>query len=202
MYFDEKAFQWDTPHVLERSAAQARLLCEHWGERDLETALEFGCGTGTVTYALGDRAARFIGYDTSENMLEVYRSKAPSERYTTVSSLAEIPAASLDVVFTSMVLHHVENVRETLATLAEKLRPGGLLSVLDLDAGSESFHHGVDVQVFHHGFAREEFAKLLQELGFTVLKFETAYEGVKVREDGTENPYRTFLITAEKGAAA
>ncbi|MDO5077340.1 class I SAM-dependent methyltransferase [Corynebacterium sp.] len=201
MYFNENAFQWDTPERLRRANILAERIREHWGTNELTTVLEFGCGTGAISYALGDRAENFLGFDTAEKMLSIYRQKADSSRHRAVENLADVGAGTVDAVVTSMVLHHVPDVPDTLATLAEKLRPGGLLTVIDLDARCEFFHQDMDVEVFHHGFDREEFSGSLRAAGLVVQRMETMVEAVKALKDGTEHPYSMFIVTASKPAA-
>lgn len=198
MFFNEQAKTWDTPQSLQRAKALAELLQNHWGSKKLSTVLEFGCGTGSLTFALGDSSEQYIGYDTAENMLEIYREKAPSDRYTTIESLDQVSDSSLDAVYTSMVLHHVDNIDFVLEQFAAKLKPGGLLSVIDLDAGSESFHKGINVEVFHHGFQRETFADIVAGHGFEVLRIETAFNGVKELPDGGQRDYTMFILTGHK----
>lgn len=98
-------------------------------------ALDVGCGTGSFTRLLADRAARVDAIDLSPGMIEVARKR--SEGRSNVSfEVADLLDAPLeperyDVIASLATLHHVP-LEPALTRFAEALRPGGTLLVLDL----------------------------------------------------------------------
>jgi ubiquinone/menaquinone biosynthesis C-methylase UbiE len=78
---------------------------------DLELIVDLGCGTGRFTQPLADRfAAKLIGIDPSERMLDVARAKLSNARVEFLQASSEnLPLldGSADMVFMSMVLHHL-----------------------------------------------------------------------------------------------
>jgi ubiquinone/menaquinone biosynthesis C-methylase UbiE len=105
-----------------------------------ESVLDLGCGTGTLAIQVKERvpAARVLGLDGDPAMLIRARAKA---RYQGVSVRFDerlswnlpYPAASIDVVLSTLFFHHLDQVgrSRTLAEVVRVLRPGGRLHVGD-----------------------------------------------------------------------
>jgi len=98
------------------------------------TAVDFGCGAGRITHVLAEDFERVIGVDVSPEMAELARRASPPNVEVAVVDGIEIPleAGSVDGVFTSHVLQHLEDrpaVREALSEMGRVLRPGGSLMV-------------------------------------------------------------------------
>lgn len=95
------------------------------------TVLDFGCGSGQSAVALRARGARLIALDISPHLLEVARKRLEAHALTgdTEFVLASghqmpIPDASVDVVFGSAILHHLD-LRHAATEVHRVLRPGG-----------------------------------------------------------------------------
>ena len=102
--------------------------------------VDVGCGPGVVTCALAAhlRAATVTGLDSSGELLARVRRRAAAEgldgRVATVVGNLEHdlpPLAPADLVWASMVVHHVDDTVATLRRLAEALRPGGTLVLIE-----------------------------------------------------------------------
>ncbi len=95
--------------------------------------LDLGCGTGRFTAPLAIRfAARVCGLDLSEKMLSVARQTLGDSGATLVRAAAEaIPFSGgvFDVVFVSMVLHHIRSSAGAVAEMRRVLKTGGRLIV-------------------------------------------------------------------------
>ncbi len=81
-------------------------------DQSIKAILDLGCGTGRFTEALQARFdANVIGLDPSEKMLEQARSKGHDRRVQYETGRAEsipLPDDSVDLVFMSMIFHHLE----------------------------------------------------------------------------------------------
>lgn len=97
------------------------------------TVLEIGCGIGRMTARLAELYGQVIGLDISATMLERARivlRDAPNVRlvHGNGKDLAGIADASVDAVFSYIVLQHIPTADGQLAYLREVrrvLRPGG-----------------------------------------------------------------------------
>jgi SAM-dependent methyltransferase len=98
-----------------------------------ERALDFGCGVGRLTRALGGRFQDAVGIDISAEMVRLAR-ELNAERncrfeLNVTPDLAAFESDSLDFVYSALVLQHlprVELIRSYLAEFLRVLRPGGL----------------------------------------------------------------------------
>lgn len=113
------------------------------------TAVDVGCGTGTFALALRRRRpdARAIGVDGDDQVLALARAKPGAEGVEWRAGLAQelpLPAASADVVTTSLVLHHLlpGDKRRALAEMRRILRPDGHLHVADWGRPSDPLTSG------------------------------------------------------------
>lgn len=91
---------------------------------------DLGCGFGWFCrWARAQGAANVLGVDVSENMLARAATFGTDEaigyRLADLESL-ELPAASFDVVFSSLTLHYIVDLHGLLATVARALLPGGM----------------------------------------------------------------------------
>src|SRR5690606_12222852 len=101
------------------------------------------------------------------------------------------------LIYSSMTLHHVEDVQGLLKTLAHHLRPGGRVALADLDAEDGGFHREA-TGIAHHGFARDTFARWLRDAGFDNVHLSTAFSARRESDDGSMREYPIFLAVASK----
>lgn len=105
-------------------------------------ALDFGCGAGRLTQALGDHFETVLGIDVAPSMIDLARAHNRhgarcAYEVNDRPDLSRWPDQSFNLIYTSRVLQHIEPrystayVREFVRVLA----PGGYLS-FDLPAGS------------------------------------------------------------------
>ncbi len=92
-----------------------------------ERALDFGCGVGRLTRALGARFERAIGIDISAGMVEQARRlnegfPACEFRLNAAADLAQLDSDSFDLVYSSIALQHVPTVPEVERYITELVR--------------------------------------------------------------------------------
>lgn len=93
--------------------------------------LDLGCGYGWFCrYARDAGAAKTVGLDVSTLMLakarEMTEGAGIEYRQEDLSTL-QLPANSLDLAYSSLALHYLEDIRPLFATLYQALVPGGRL---------------------------------------------------------------------------
>ena len=98
-----------------------------------ERALDFGCGVGRLTRALGGRFDDAVGVDISAEMVRLARElndgRNCSFELNVTADLGAFESDSLDFVYSALVLQHLpgrELIRSYLADFLRVLRPGGL----------------------------------------------------------------------------
>lgn len=180
MYFDDVARTWDDSRRCERAQVLSRAIREAWGGTPKEV-LDFGCGTGLLTFALSPYAAAIYGYDTSSEMQRIFRSKLDLYRTTNVRLLSEeeMKERTFDVIFSSMVFHHIPDIGTKLLGLRRLLAPDGRLMLIDLDKDDGAFHRNEPGFNGHNGFDRNETRRVLESCGFREVSISTVYEGVR-----------------------
>ncbi|MFN3544402.1 MAG: class I SAM-dependent methyltransferase [Thiobacillus sp.] len=204
-HFDSKARQWDENPVFRergRKIAEAVRAAVPL-HRDMR-ALDYGCGTGLLSFPLKDFLGPILMADSSTGMLAVVDEKIAAQGVTNMRTLRldlmsdAPPAERFDLIVTSMTLHHVPDTDRILAIFHELLNPGGYLCVADLDKEDGSFH-GIEVNV-HHGFDRADLTRRAEHVGFGDVRFQTVFSIAKERESGTRD-YPVFLMSARRTSA-
>jgi ubiquinone/menaquinone biosynthesis C-methylase UbiE len=110
-------------------------LVDRWGvPARRRSALDFGCGVGRLTQALGDHFERVQGVDVSPAMLELARKfNRKGDRCAYVWNpehhLRRFPDQSFDLIYSRITLQHIRprHVRAYLREFMRVLAPGGLL---------------------------------------------------------------------------
>ena len=196
--FDSRAREWDKDKMhMERSIAIAAELGRMLPLNHSMKALEYGAGTGILSFLLKDKFSEITLMDNSQEMIKVCVEKL---EYHNARHIKPIwydlehydYAEKFDIIFNQMVLHHVIDVDLILNKFYSLLNPGGHLAIADLFTEDGSFH-GPDVKV-HWGFDPEKLSETLQSLGFKNIEYKTCFE-VK-RDSGIIFP--VFLLTAKK----
>jgi predicted TPR repeat methyltransferase len=193
--FHDKAAEWDTrpvPAQISQGVVQA-MLARVPLSPDL-VVMDFGAGTGLLGGGLAPHVGAIHAVDISAAMLAQLAAKEALRDKVTVHC-QDILAAPLDVdvdlVVSAMAMHHVQDAAALLRALRAHLRPGGRVALADLDAEDGSFHPPGTEGVFHAGFDRDALGRLMAEVGFVDVAFDTA---TVVHKEG--RPYPIFLVTA------
>jgi ubiquinone/menaquinone biosynthesis C-methylase UbiE len=201
--FDERAKDWDSdPKKVERARVVADAIRTVLPLTTDMTALEYGCGTGLLSFALQSDLGQITLADTSQGMLGVLGEKIAAAGVTNLHPVKldlatdTVPASRFDLTYSLMTLHHIADVKDMLEKFHSLLKPGGYLLVADLDKEDGSFHTDGSTDV-HLGFERSELQNMVQAVGFNDVRFSTAYEIRKKVGDG-EKTFPVFLMSARK----
>ena len=201
MDFDSAARTWDTPDKIARSARIADAIAEAVPLDPTWSGFEFGCGTGQLTWQLGDRLGHVTLSDVSDGMLDVAREHAASdpERFVVVNhdlAVAPLPYA-VDVAYSAMALHHIYDTAAVVRNLTSSVKPGGWVALADLDSDPGNHFHddGFDG---HHGVDRHAVVATLAGLGYTDVAQRTAAR-VTREKDGKAREFDVFLVTGRRG---
>jgi len=206
--FAEKAKMWDSnPQVRALadlfSAELNKIVLDHSGL----AILEFGCGTGLVRLRYAVKAASLDMVDASPAMLDVLRAKeeARASHVTvhegTLSMLVgrAVAPESVDWVISNMALHHVEDIPALIGELHRLIKPGGRVTIGELEAEPGTFH--APDMVPHNGFDPHELSRLFEKGGFTLNKTHTFLTMPREDNDGVTRTYSAFILDATRPSA-
>ena len=99
-----------------------------------------------------------------------------------------------DLIFTQMVLHHVEDVASILKRFIELLNSGGYLAIADLYPEDGSFHG--EGFVGHKGFDPKKLSLILRETGFSGIAVRKCYVINRKISETEDKQFDIFLLTA------
>ncbi len=201
--FDDRAKDWDSdPMKVQRARIVADAIRAAVDIQPGMSALEIGCGTGLLSFALREDFASITLADTSQGMLDVLSDKIEAAKAANMRPLRldlvvdPLPAERFDVVYSLMALHHIPDTDRILRRFSEVLNPGGWLAVADLDKEDGSFHTDGSADI-HHGFERHKLQKQVEAAGFTNVHFSNVYTIHKTI--GNEpRAFPLFLMMARK----
>jgi ubiquinone/menaquinone biosynthesis C-methylase UbiE len=201
--FNERAKDWDSdPKKVERARAVADAIRNMIPLSRGMSALEYGCGTGLLSFALQSDFGQITLADTSQGMLDVLADKISALGVDNMRGLRldlavdPLPAQRYHITYSLMTLHHIEDTKDILKKFRDILEPNGYLLIADLDKEDSSFHTDGTTDV-HKGFAREELQAQVESAGFYNVMFTTAYI-IKKKIGDAENSFPVFLMSAQK----
>jgi ubiquinone/menaquinone biosynthesis C-methylase UbiE len=200
--FDDAAATWDDDlgHE-ERQVAVAQAIKEAVDLSPRMSAVDVGGGTGRLSILLADLVGSVVVTDPSAGMVQVARDRIAaaglSDRLRAVQADLTIDRldGTYDVAWSSMALHHVQDLEGLLGYVAGLLVDGGRLSIADLDEDPDGTFHADKVDFDgHHGFNRQRLAEQLARAGFADASFVDATTILK-----GDREFGVFLCTATKG---
>jgi 2-polyprenyl-3-methyl-5-hydroxy-6-metoxy-1,4-benzoquinol methylase len=158
--------------------------------------LDFGAGTGLLSFKIRPHVRSVCGVDLSINMLEQIELKNSDgmEVKPICQDILDNPLEEhFHGIVSSMAMHHVEDTQKLFNTFYSHLRKDGFVAIADLEAEDGSFHsHGND-GVYHFGFDRDTLRQVIENAGFGNVRFHHAYTVEKEVQN-----YPIFLVTAHK----
>lgn len=196
--FDSVAREWDKDKIhTERSVAIAAGLEKMIPLEPGMKALEYGAGTGILSFLLKDRFSEITLMDNSKEMIKVCAEKAEFYRTNHILPIwfdleHKDYDHRFDIIYNQMVLHHVDDYETIIYTFYSMLNPEGYLAIADLYTEDGSFH-GPDVKV-HLGFDPQHLAGIMKNIGFKHIEYQPCFE---VKRD-TGMKYPVFLLVAQK----
>jgi len=202
--FDGEAAAWNEhPGRVKLAKDVARAISQQVALTPQTRVMEFGCGTGLLATQLQPLVHSIVGADTSQGMLDVFKSKIAKLELHNVRAAWIDPAKSdplagnYDLIVSSMTLHHVEVIEPLIAQFHKITAPGGHLCIADLDLEAGRFHDD-NSGVFHFGFDRHRLRNAFMAAGFDEVRDSTAAEMVKPAKSGEMQRFTIFLLTGKK----
>lgn len=200
-HFDRKAKTWDISKDKQvRAKVFADEIIAFLPSNGQWNALEFGCGTGLLSFALKDAMKNITLVDTSEGMIAVLEEKIKQQRITNFKPLQvdlladKTEIAAVDIIYTLMTLHHILDLDRAFSVFHDLLNVDGYLCIADLVEEDGTFHKPELNFDGHHGFNKSQLSDRLRAHGFAVAHYSTPH--VITKENGKRYPL--FLLIAKK----
>lgn len=97
---------------------------------------ELGCGTGPNLVDLAPNAAKVIGIDREQRMLDAAerRTQGLDNIDLRLGGLEDLPLAQgeIDLALCVLVLHHIQDLEQAFSEMARALRPQGRVAITDM----------------------------------------------------------------------
>ena len=195
--FDRLAQEWDLkPERVESAKKVSDKLKSLFTLKGMDI-LDYGAGTGLVTFDLCDEARRVVAMDYSTKMLQEIDKKAQKAGIDNVHTRhhdmnnEDLPKEQFDLFISSMTMHHIEDTKGFLTKAKSSLVKGGYVAITDLELEDGTFHSMGNEDVAHFGFDTQKLKTLFKEMGLEVVLFEIV-EVISKKRD-----YPIFLIVGK-----
>ncbi len=204
MDFDEQAQDWDNdPKKIERAIIFAKEIIDFVQPKQSWNALEFGCGTGLLSYQLRDAFNSIMLADNSPGMMNVLQQKIAKDGIKNFKPLLidlladELRIGQFDVLYTLMTVHHIQDLDKVFKKFNSLVKENGYLCIADLVREDGSFHSEYPEFDGHNGFDRDELMEILLKNGFKTEHYKICYEFEKEIENKARK-YPLFLMICKK----
>ena len=196
-HFKNKSKSWDmNSKRVQNTKGIAELIVKNIRLNSSMELMDFGAGTGLLSYFTAPFVHKIVAVDNSPSMLVEFYAKKDEfdcevevlEKDLSVDSLER----TFSGIISSMTIHHLEDTTALFSKMYAMLDDGGFIAIADLDLEDGSFHSD-NAGVFHYGFERESLENIAKEVGFKNIKFELASTISKPQAEFT-----VFLMTAVK----
>lgn len=201
--FDEKARTWDSnPLYLERSLAIEKIIRQRIPLHSNQIALDYGAGTGILSFLLKDSVKEIILMDNSTEMLKVTDEKIHAVGARNLKALFfdleknDYTADSFDLIYMQMVLHHVQDIEKIIGKFNKMLNNGGSIAIADLYAEDGTFHDPGFTG--HTGFDPDDLIRVLKKTGFKKCTLDPCFIIKRATKTAGLKDFPVFLITASR----
>ena len=196
-YFANKSKTWDmNSKRVQNAKGIAELIVNNIKLNKSMEIMDFGAGTGLLSYFVAPYVEKIVAVDSSPSMLLEFQNKCGQFSCHTELVEKDLSTDTLerkfDGIISSMTIHHLEDIPALFSKFYDMLDEHGFIAIADLDSEDGTFHSDNE-GVFHYGFDRQKLAKYAQDAGFKDVTFSLANKISKPHAEFT-----VFLMTAIK----
>jgi len=150
--------------------------------KNIETALEIGCGNGNGTKLIKKYflPKNIIAIDLDERMIEIAqkRNKDPRVTFKVMdASKLDFPDNCFDAVFDFCIIHHIPNWKDCIEEVKRVLKPKGEFILEEVSI--ETFTKGIGRlwrklldHPYDYMFTPKQFTDYLNQTGFEILNYK------------------------------
>ena len=204
IHFDEEAQYWDQdPEKVKRANLFAKEIIDFIHPDASMKAMDFGCGTGLLSYALKNNFKSITLIDNSPEMISVLEQKIKDENLNNFQPLCfdpmieELELNDFDVIFSSMTIHHIHDLHKIMKIFNSSLKMSGYVCIADLVTEDGTFHSEYPDFDGYKGFDKEKFSLILEKNGFQIEYYKIVFTIEKELNDQLKK-YPLFLTIAKK----
>jgi len=195
--FAHKSKSWDmNSKRVQNAKGIAELIVKNIKLNKSMELMDFGAGTGLLSYFVAPYVKKITAVDNSPSMLLEFQNKCDEFVCDTEVIEKDLSVETLDRKFdgviSSMTIHHLDDTLALFSKFYDMLDDGGFIAIADLDSEDGSFHSD-NAGVHHHGFDREALQLIAEEAGFKEVNFDLASTINK-----PHCTFTVFLLTAVK----
>ena len=196
-HFVHKSKTWDmNSKRVQNAKGIAELIVNNIKLDKTMEIMDFGAGTGLLSYFVAPYVEKIVAVDNSPSMLLEFQNKCDEFSCHTEVLEKDLSTDTLerkfDGIISSMTIHHLEDIPALFSKFYNMLDEHGFIAIADLDSEDGTFHSDNE-GVFHYGFDRQLLARYAQEAGFKDVTFSLANKISKPHAEFT-----VFLMTAIK----
>lgn len=179
--FDNLAKEWDSkPERVETAMNFVQHIRTTLPNSDISNydVVDYGCGSGLVSFGLANNIKSILGLDYSKAMVEKYNQKALNLDFRNLHAIQHninkevINSNQYDLAVTNMTMHHIKDTFRFISILKSSLKNNGYLYISDLITENGSFHGMGNDDVEHFGFDKDTLYKIFKELNFTDINYD------------------------------
>jgi len=189
-HFAHKSKSWDmSSNRVQNAKSIANLIVDNITLSSTMKVMDFGAGTGLLSYFIAPHIDTIVAVDNSPSMLEKFNEK--SVDFSCKTEVLELDLSQKDIeqtfdgIISSMTIHHLKDTKALFEKFYKILNKDGFIAIADLDSEDGTFHSD-NTGVFHFGFERKELEIIAKEVGFKEIRFELA--------NTIKKPHREFTV--------
>jgi len=195
--FAHKSKSWDmNSKRVQNAKSIAQLITENVTLSSTMRVMDFGAGTGLLSYFIAPYVDTIVAVDNSPSMLEKFKEK--SSEFDAKTEVIELDLSQTDIhqtfdgIISSMTIHHIKDTEALFKKFYKMLNQDGFIAIADLESEDGTFHSD-NQGVFHFGFEREVLEKMAKEIGFKEVHFRLANTIKKPHQE-----FNIFLMFAKR----
>ncbi|KAM5347121.1 hypothetical protein ACJ41O_010126 [Fusarium nematophilum] len=153
-------------------------------------------GTDVVLQTLDQYTSESIGIDLSENMVGAFNAQAQSQGSSrkayqgnlsdpddsSPSALSDSKFFNFDLAGVGLGFHHFDDCELATKRLSERLKPGGVLFIVDFVAHKMDPEQTAGRGITHHGFTEDQIKTMFEGAGLANFGYEELSEPIKFKD--------------------
>ena len=199
--FNQLASTLDTDIRIKRAQAVSIEIESYIGHGPLDV-MEFGSGICLSSVNLKKKISEGLMVESASKMIKELEQKLVDQNITNIQTYTGDILESdfdrkFDIIYSSMVMHHIKDFQSVIKKLVSYLKTNGKLIIVDLLPDNGEFHREHENFEGHHGFTINEMVSALTEAGLKEVSGRKFYSSYKPVEN-KKHPYSLFSVVGIK----